>query len=270
MSRTALPKQLIPLLSGRSLLEVALERLEGVLPARQCWVCAGQGHAAVIGRALPQLAADRFLGEPCGRDTLNAIGLSAAVLAKTDPEAILGVFTADHVIEPVGRFRAIVESGYALVERRPETLVTFGIAPNGPATGYGYLELGEPLQGDSPIFVDAKMGTVPVARRLRQFREKPDPQTAQAYFDAGPDRFLWNSGMFVWRAETLLECIRRYAPDNHAGLTQIADAWDTPRREAVLEEIFPTLRKTSVDYAVMEPASRDAQATVVAIPMPLD
>ena len=149
MSRAALPKQLIPLLSGRSLLEVALERLEGVLPAGQRWVCAGQGHAEVIRRVLTDLPADRFLGEPCGRDTLNAIGLSAAVLAKADPEAILGIFTADHVIEPVARFRTIVEAGYALVERRPEILLTFGIAPTGPATGYGYLELGEPLEAAS-------------------------------------------------------------------------------------------------------------------------
>jgi mannose-1-phosphate guanylyltransferase len=244
------------LVGGRSLLELALERLEGVLPVGQCWVSAGQRHAAAIGRALPQLAADHFLGEPCGRDTLNAIGLSAAVLAKADPEAVLGVFTADHVIEPVTRFRTIVESGYALVERRPETLVTFGIAPTGPAIGYGYLELGDPLDD--------------VARRLRQFREKPDRQTAQTYCDAGADRFLWNSGMFVWRARTLLECMRRYAPENHAGLMRIVDAWDTPGRQAVLEEVFPTLRKISVDYAVLEPASRDPQATVAAIPMPLE
>ncbi len=273
MSRAALPKQLIPLVGGRSLLELALERLEGVLPARQCWVCAGQGHAGAVSRAVPQLASDRFLGEPCGRDTLNAIGLSAGVLAKADPEAILGVFTADHVIEPVDRFRAIVESGYALVERRPETLVTFGIAPTGPATGYGYLELGEPLEA-APARAKEPAGTpglqADTARRLRQFREKPDLQAAQTYFDAGPDRFLWNSGMFVWRARTLLECIRRYAPDNHAGLARIVDAWDTPERQAVLEEVFPTLPKISVDYAVMEPASRDAQATVAAIPMPLE
>ncbi len=255
MSRAAMPKQLIPLIGGRSLLEIAVGRLEGLLPPERCYVCAGEAHAEAITRALPQLGREQFLGEPCGRDTLNAVGLSAAVLARRDPEAVIGVFTADHVIEPAEQFRAIVDTGFAVVERHPETLLTFGIAPTGPAVGYGYLELGEAFDAS--------------ARRLRRFREKPDIETARQYVAAGPERFLWNSGMFVWRAGTLLDCIRRYAPENHAGLTRIADAWDSSRRRAVLEEVYPTLRKISVDYAVMEPASRDAAVTVAAIPMPL-
>jgi mannose-1-phosphate guanylyltransferase len=255
MSRAALPKQLLPLIGGRSLLEVALGRLEGLLPPERRFVCAGQTHADAIGRALPRLGTEQLLGEPCGRDTLNAVGFTAAVLARRDPDAVIGVFTADHVIEPVEQFRSIVDSGYALVERNPKTLLTFGIAPTGPVTGYGYLELGDAFGGS--------------ARRLRQFREKPDLETAKAYVAAGSERFLWNSGMFVWRAETLLDCIRRYAPENHAGLMRIADAWDGPQRQAVLEEVYPTLKRISVDYAVMEPASRDAAVTVAAIPMPL-
>ena len=255
MSRAALPKQLIPFIGGRSLLEIAVERLAGLLPPERCLVCAGQSHAEAIGRALPQLRPGQFLGEPCGRDTLNAVGFSAAVLARRDPEATMGVFTADHVIEPVDQFRAIVDAGFAVGERHPETLLTFGIAPTGPATGYGYLELGETFDGS--------------ARRLRQFREKPDLETAKRYVEAGPERYLWNSGMFVWRAATLLDCIRRYAPENHAGLMRIADAWNGPRRQAVLEDVYPTLKKISVDYAVMEPASHDPAVTVAAIPMPL-
>jgi mannose-1-phosphate guanylyltransferase len=255
MSRTTLPKQLIPLIGGRSLLEIAVARLEGLLPPERCFVCAGQTHAEAIVGALPQLGAGQFLGEPCGRDTLNAVGFSAAVLARRDPEAVIGVFTADHVIEPVDRFREIVAAGYAVVERHPETLLTFGIAPTGAATGYGYLELGEAFEAS--------------ARRLRQFREKPDIETARQYVAAGPERFLWNSGMFVWRADTLLDCIRRYLPENYAGLMRIADAWDGPRRQGVLEEVYPALKKISVDYAVMEPASRDAAVAVAAIPMTL-
>jgi len=124
---------------------------------------------------------EQFLGEPCGRDTLNAVGFSAAVLVRRDPEAIVGVFTADHVIEPVDQFQTILSAGYALVEQHPEALVTFGITPTGPATAYGYLELGKPFDRS--------------ARRVRQFREKPDLETAQQYFAAGPTKFLWNSGM---------------------------------------------------------------------------
>jgi len=255
MSRAALPKQLIPFIGGQSLLEIAIGRLDGLLPPERCFVCAGQAHAAAIGRALPRLSPEQFLGEPCGRDTLNAVGFSAAVLARRDPEATIAVFTADHIIEPVDQFQAIVKAGWALVERHSEALVTFGIAPTGAVTGYGYLELAE-------AFDDS-------ARRVRHFREKPDQPTAQQYFEAGPERFLWNSGMFVWRAGTLLECIRRYAPQNYVGLARIADAWDTPRRQTVLDEVYPTLPKISVDFAVMEPASRDAAVAVVAIPMPL-
>jgi mannose-1-phosphate guanylyltransferase len=289
MSRAALPKQLIPFVGGRSLLEIALERLDKLLPPEQCLVCAGQTHAAAIRRALPDLGPERFLGEPCGRDTLNAVGFSAAVIAKSDPEATIGVFTADHVIEPVDRFQTIVGAGYSLVEQRPETLVTFGIAPTGPATGYGYLELGEKMdrKGTVPFSSDENLGSSPTAQawRLRQFREKPDLETARRYVLAGPEKYLWNSGMFVWRASTLLDCIRRFAPKNHAGLMRIADAWDSPRRDAVLAEVYPTLPKISVDYAVMEPASRDCPnfrgvengtvpldargTTVAAIPMPL-
>ena len=109
MSRAALPKQLIPFIGGRSLLEIALGRLDGLLPPERRFVCAGQGHAEAIARVLPQLGAEQFLGEPCGRDTLNAVGFSAAVLARSDPEAAIAVFTADHIIEPVEQFQAIVE-----------------------------------------------------------------------------------------------------------------------------------------------------------------
>jgi mannose-1-phosphate guanylyltransferase len=253
MSRAAMPKQLIPFIAGQSLLEIAVERLAGLVPTERLLICAGQAHEKAIRQALPQLGREQFLGEPCGRDTLNAVGFTAAVLARRDPDATIGVFTADHVIEPVDRFESIVESGYAVVERHPQSLLTFGIAPTGPATGYGYLEIGEVFEGP--------------ARRLRQFHEKPALETARKYFEAGPERFLWNSGMFVWRADTLLDCIRRYAPENHAGLMRIADAWDSPRRQTVLDEVYPTLKRISVDYAVMEPASRDPAISVAAIPM---
>ena len=134
MSRAVLPKQLLPLIGGRSLLEVAIGRLGGLVPPERSVICAASAHAAAIFHALPQFGPEQFLGEPCGRDTLNAVGFSAAVLARRDPEAVIGVFTADHVIEPVGRFQEIVEQGYTLVERQPDTLVTFGISPTGPAT----------------------------------------------------------------------------------------------------------------------------------------
>ncbi len=254
MSRASLPKQLIPFIGGKSLLDLAFNRLDGLLPAANRFVCASQGHAKVIRDAL-SLPEDQFLGEPVGRNTLNAVGYSAAVIAARDPEAVIAVFTADHIIEPLDEFRKIVQHGFELAEQTPETLVTFGIAPTLPATGYGYLQLG--------ALVDQS------ARVVEQFREKPDARSAEEYFRAGPEHYLWNSGMFVWRASTLLDCIRRYEPENHAGISRIASAWNGPERDGTLSAVFPTLKKISVDFAVMEPASRDPLVRVAAVPMPL-
>ncbi len=256
MSRRASPKQLIPFIGGKSLLRLAWERLAGLVPEDRCYVCAGEGHRDAVLAGLPDLHPDRFLGEPEGRDTLNAVGLGAAVIGRQDPEASIAVFTADHIIRPVEVFREIVGEGYGLVERRPNALVTFGIRPEFASTGYGYLELGAVLEGS--------------ARAVDRFKEKPDEPTARLYLEAGPSRYLWNSGMFVWRAATLLDCIRRYQPQVSAGLSRIAGAWDTPGRGAVLAEVYARLTKISVDYAVMEPASRDPLLSVAALPMPLE
>ncbi|MDD2764215.1 MAG: mannose-1-phosphate guanylyltransferase [Opitutaceae bacterium] len=255
MSRASQPKQLIPFIGGKSLLRLAYDRLNGLVPASRRYVCAGRQHAAAVGRALPGFSPDRFLGEPAGRDTLNAVGYGAAVIAQQDPAAVIAVFTADHIIEPVAEFRRVVERGFRLVEQHPETLVTFGIAPTEAATSYGYLQLGDSI-GNS-------------ARIVTQFKEKPDAATASAYLQAGARHYLWNSGLFVWRASTLLACIRRYEPASSEGLAQIGRAWPTARRESVVNRVFPALKKISVDYAVMEPASRDPQVRVAAVPMPL-
>jgi mannose-1-phosphate guanylyltransferase len=256
MSRAARPKQLIPFVGGRSLLQAAVDRLDGFVPMPRLYVCAAEEHRGLILESLPGLDGERFLGEPEGRDTLNAAGLGAAVIARQDPGAVVAVFSADHLIEPVAEFQRLIARGFALAGRRPETLVTFGVAPTAPATGYGYLELGEPLEDGAFL--------------VRQFREKPDADTARSYFHAGPERYLWNSGMFVWRASTLLDCIRRYQPDNYDHLSAIADAWEGPERDKILAETYPKLRKISVDFAVMEPASRDPAVRVAAIPMALE
>ena len=256
MSRGTLPKQLIPFIAGKSLLEIAYERLEGLVPAERRLICAGEKHARVILDSIPGLTPEQFLGEPTGRDTVNAVGFGAAVIARHDPEAVIAIFTADHLIRPVDRFQAIIAQGFEVAESHPECLVTFGITPTQAATCYGYLELSEPLGA--------------TARVVQRFKEKPDGATAQAYFAAGPERYLWNSGMFVWRAQTLLDCIRRFEPASATGLARVAQAWGQAEQTAVLNEVYPTLRKVSVDFAVMEPASRDPNFRVAAIPMPLE
>lgn len=256
MSTRDLPKQLIPFIEGKSLLEIAMRRLKGLVPDDQVYICAGESQRQAMLERLPGLTHERFIGEPSGRDTLNAVGLGAAVLGRSDENAIIAVFTADHLIEPTDKFRKIVETGYVLAEEQPHTLVTFGINPTHAATCYGYLQLGKPIPCGQARVVD-------------QFKEKPDAATAAQYHKAGSEKYLWNSGMFVWRASALMDCIRRFCPDNYLGISEIADAWDTDQRAQTLKRIYPTLGKVSVDYAVMEPASRDHRTRVLAVPMPL-
>jgi mannose-1-phosphate guanylyltransferase len=255
MSRAGFPKQLIPFIRGQSLLQVAVDRLSGLVAQERQFICTGEKHRGQILAAMPGLPDDQILGEPEGRDTLAAVGFPAVVAMQEDPDAVMAVFTADHLIEPVEDFQRRVEVGYRIVEQCPNTLVTFGIQPTHAATGFGYVEMGEPLGG-----FDQAYETV-------RFVEKPDAETAQAYVDSG--RYAWNSGMFVWRAATLLECIRRYKPDVHAGLLEIGRTWGTPRQAEVLGAVYPQFEKISVDFAVMEPASTDDAVDVATVSMPL-
>ena len=265
MSRTEQPKPLIPFLDGKCLLQIAFDRVEGLIPAANRYVCAAEKHKDIILSSVSGLGRQQFLGEPQGRDTLQAVGLGAAVLAALAPDAVIAVFTADHLIEPVAQFRKIIEQGFALVERASNMIVTFGITPTGPATGYGYLELGPPLD-DKTL-----NGATPAggAWHVTRFVEKPAADIAQQYFAAGPQRYLWNSGMAVVRASTVLDCISRYRPAAWEGLKRIVEAWHTPNRDEVLAEVYPTLEKISVDRAIMEPAADDPAVTVAAVPMPL-
>ena len=254
MSRREMPKQLLPLFEGKSLLQVAYDRLESLIPPERRFICAGISHRDKIFESLRDLAPSRFIGEPVGRDTLSALALSTAVIQNSDPEAVIGVFTADHIIKPEDEFRAIVDAACGIVENTPGVLMTYGISPTGPSTGYGYLQLGEPFVGSSRI--------------VEEFKEKPDTATAERYVEAGPERYLWNSGMFVWRAADFLDCVRRYEPEVFTGVMKIAGAWETDR--SIIDSVYPDLKKISVDFAVMEPASRDPEVTVAALPMPLD
>lgn len=255
MSRKRLPKQLIPFIEGRSLLELAWQRLDGLLPPGQRLICAGESFRDLIMQRLPDLRGEQLLGEPEGRDTLNAIGLSAAVLCGRDPEAVFAVLTADHLIEPGDRFRETLARGFALVEEKPDRLVTFSITPTHPATSFGYIERGERLAGHDEAF------------RVRRFVEKPDHETAAGYLATG--RYGWNSGMFIFSAKRLMALLEERHPANAAGLRAIANAWNSPERERTLAAVYPTLAKTSIDYGLIEPASTDPSCEVCTVPMNL-
>ncbi len=253
LSRGAQPKQSLPILNGKSLLQVAFDRIVGLVPTEQQFVCTGEAHRKVVRESIPHLTDEQILGEPEGRDTVNAVGLIAAVLARQDPEAIFAVLTADHLIEPLDEFQQKLDMGFQLVEDDPTHLVTFSIRPTRPATGYGYVERGEAI------------ADMPDAYFVGQFIEKPDEVHARQYLDSG--NFGWNSGMFVFAARTVIDALRRYMPDTHEGLMQIADAWGTSDQAAVMQRVYPTLEKISVDYALLEPASNDDSLQVCTILM---
>ena len=257
LNRQTRPKELIPFLDGRCLLAAAAERLGGTVATENRYVRAAEQYRAAIAAVLPGWSAQDFIGEPVGRDTLMAVGLSAAVIAQRDPRAIMAVFPADHLIQPVEEFRRTIELAYALAEQHPDVLITFGIAPTTPSTAYGYLAIGPEFAGSG-------------IHRVSRFREKPDANTAGEYFRAGRCKYLWNSGMFVWRAKTLLDCIWRYRPETARCLDQTVQAWNTSSRDSVLQQVYAAAEKVSIDYAVMEPASNDPAISVLALPPAVD
>ncbi|MCH2137922.1 MAG: mannose-1-phosphate guanylyltransferase [Phycisphaerales bacterium] len=251
MSRAARPKQLVPLVDGKSLLAIAFDRLHGVVPDANRLVCTNRAHGQAVLEAVPDMTSAQMLGEPCPRDTVNAIALTAAALHATDPDAVFAVLTADHLITPVDTFAACLDAGFALVEADPSRMVTFGITPTHAATGYGYVELGEPIDD--------------TASCVQRFVEKPDATTAQGYVDAG--NYKWNSGMFVFSAAGFLAALDRFLPEAAAGARAIGAAWTGEDRTAVLDATYPDLPKISVDYAVMEPASTADDIEVCCVPM---
>jgi mannose-1-phosphate guanylyltransferase len=255
LSRAGRPKQLLDIVAdtaaggAHSLLAEAWARLAAVLPAECIWVCTAARYADQVRAALPGLRANRLVLEPVARDTANAVGLTAALVADVDPDAELAVVSADHVIRPVERFAAVLGTAYEALGVRPRALVTLGIMPTAPATGFGYVRRGAPTE-------------LPGVAEAAAFREKPDLATAERYVASG--EYLWNSGMFVWRAATVLDALAEHLPETARGLDRIVAAAAGPVRDAVLAEVFPTLPKISVDYAVLEPAAAEPGRVLVA------
>ncbi len=257
MSRANRPKQLLPLFGGRTLLQISGDRLEGLVAKDRRLVCASRGYEADVLASIAGLSKANFLGEPVGRDTLNAVGFAAAVLVARNPDAVFAVLTSDHIIEPQEIFAQKLDLGFRLVEADPKRMVTFSITPTHAATGYGYVERGDGIEG----------GKFEGAFRAKRFVEKPDEARASEYLKSAD--FGWNSGTFVFHARTVMNAIGWFQPATAAGLARIGAAWGTPSAAKVVDEVYPTLAKTSVDYAMMEPASRDARIQICVVPMPV-
>jgi mannose-1-phosphate guanylyltransferase len=242
-SRQERPKQFLTLAGDRSLLQQAWDRLEGPVPPEHTWVITAARYQEETGRQLPGLPPDHNVGEPWGRDTAACIALGAALIAGQDLEGVILVTTADHVIEPVAEFRRAVQAAVQMVEEHPGALVTFGIPPTYPATGYGYIRRG-------PLAAHRQGLSV---YRVQAFQEKPKADLAERFLASGD--YYWNSGLFVWRAATILSALRERQPALAAAAERIARAWPTPERTAVLRREYEALPRISIDYAVMEHAS---------------
>jgi len=241
-SRTARPKQFLTFSGDRTLLQATLDRVAGPIPAERTWVITGAAHGAEAAKQLPELPADHVVGEPSGRDTAACIGLGAALIARDDPGAVMVVMPADHVIEPVAEFQRAVHAAVQFAEEFPEALLTFGVPPTYPATGYGYIARG-PAVGQ-------RLGVT--VSRVRAFKEKPDADTAERFVASGD--YSWNSGIFVWKAATILRELRANCPAVYAAVERIAEAWPTARRDDVFRAEYEALPKVSIDFAVMEKA----------------
>ncbi len=239
-SRADRPKQLLKLAGDQTMIRATLARLEGLVPLDQTLVMTSEKLVDPIRRELPELPASAIVGEPYGRDTAPCIGLAARLLLKKDPQALMAVMPADHVIQPVAQFQTALRHAVRLVDDRPTRLVTIGIPPTYPAESFGYIERGEALPGNA---------SDPPTYRVRMFREKPKADVAREYLAAGT--FYWNSGIFVWRADTILSALARFAPQMHAHLHTIAEASEEDFPEVFRRE-FAAIEKKSIDYAVME------------------
>ena len=259
-SRAAWPKQLLVIEGDRTMLQATVDRLGSLVPLERILIATRRDLAAHVQSQLSHLPRGSILAEPCPRNTAPCIGLAAIRVLREDPDGIMVVLPADQIIAPADVFRDSVRLAAALVEENARRLVTFGVRPTYPSTGFGYIERGEPVA--SPL---APADGAWKVHRVVRFHEKPTRPVAEQYLAAGG--FTWNSGIFVWKARTILDALARYRPELHARLARIAEAADSDRFAEVLEEQFAAMEKISIDYAVME---RAEEAIVVEAPFARD
>jgi mannose-1-phosphate guanylyltransferase len=244
LSRRERPKQFIDLLGGRTLLQDTVERVSETVPAERIFVVAPPEHRALIHEQLPELRSDHLVVEPYPRGNAAAVGLAMAALAAFDPEAVVAVLPSDHVVEKRAEFRKVVIAATAAAERG--YLVTLGITPSGPDTGFGYIEAGDKLDLEAPVEV----------RAVKRFVEKPKRDHAERMVTAGGH--YWNAGMFVWRVEEVLRAYEQHLPATAKAIGALRDAIGSPRYESVLAEVWEETDRTTIDYGIAEKASNVA------------
>jgi len=244
LSRKRRAKQLLPLNSAKSMIQETVERLEPLAASERFWIVSNRDLRDPILQQLPVLGPNHVLAEPVGRNTAPAIGLSAFLLERQDPDAVIGMFPSDHVISNQEAFRANVQQAVEIASSGAN-IVVMGIPPTRAETGYGYIEVGKKSAQDN----------LPV----RRFVEKPPKKDAEEFVKAG--NYFWNSGIFVWGARTLADALREHLPNTAPVLEQIAASYGSPDFAAAFARLYPQCENISIDYAVLEPRSKKGEGT---------
>jgi mannose-1-phosphate guanylyltransferase len=244
ISRKETPKQLLPLLGKDTLFQSTVARLEKLFPPERILVVTVSEQAREMQKQVPAIPVENYLIEPAPRGTASVVALAAAVLQKRDPQASMAIQTSDHYIRNRDLFHYLISAAFDVAQKN--YLVTLGITPTYPSTGYGYIQQGAPLEGEYkyPVYT------------VERFREKPDQETAQQLLRNGDHS--WNSGMFVWRADTILAEIGRQMPALYKVVNKIADAWGTSKQDEVVRANWYSLKSQTIDYGVMEKAEHVA------------
>jgi mannose-1-phosphate guanylyltransferase len=238
LSRKKRAKQLLALDGKQTMIQQTVTRLLSLAPAKKFWIITNGDLRPAIVQQLPRLPKEQILAEPIGRNTAPAIGLAAFLLVRRDPDAIVGMFPSDHVIGDEKRFGETLERGTE-VAAAGANIVVLGVRPNRAETGYGYIETGALFQGD--------------ALHVRRFTEKPNAERAAEFVAAGS--YFWNSGIFLWSAQTLVEALGEHLPKTASLLEKIAETYGTRKFASTFKRLYPECENISVDYAVLEPRS---------------
>jgi mannose-1-phosphate guanylyltransferase/mannose-6-phosphate isomerase len=238
LSTPSLPKQFLPLPGGKSMIQETLARVAPLIAPESAWVVTNRALTALVREHLPSVPVKHILGEPMGRSTSAAIGWAAAMIARQDRQAVMASLAADHAISHVGVFQQALRLAYELAWQGH--LVTLGIKPTAPETGYGYIRFAAPVAE----------GYGHQAHWAERFVEKPDQATAQSYLADG--RYVWNSSIFIWKVETILAELAMHLPELASKMDVIVDAMGTERERAVIDELWPTLPAIPIDYGVLE------------------
>ena len=241
LSRQSRPKQLLPIISERTMLEETVERILPMVPLERVLIVTDHALETAILEKVPRLTAENILGEPLGKNTCLAIGLSAVELHRRDPDAIMIVLPSDHLVWPEDKLLEILREAVRIA-RQGDFLVTIGINPTRPDIGYGYIEIGSQFAAEEGI----------LSYEVVSFKEKPDRVAAQQYYHGR--RHLWNSGMFIWSANSVLEAIGRCRPTVRAALDEYAKALGTSGQADALDQLYRMGESVSVDVAVLETA----------------